>query len=170
MNDAILTPQKQEEKISRLYVEAVATRLGYAVSTFEPDYDGVDMGIRAGGKMRPAIDLQLKATINLKGPIDESYRFPLRRRNYELLQGDNFRVPRLLVVLHLPRDKNQWIVVKGDGLTLSGRAFWLNLRTLETLEETDKRKSVTVQIPKENLFDDASLRELMDQARTGRIE
>lgn len=170
MNDAILPPQKQKEKISRLYVEAIATRLGYALSTYDPDYDGVDMGIRAGGKMRPAIDLQLKATINLKGPIGKSYRFPLKRRTYELLQGDNFWVPRLLVVLHLPRDKSQWIIVEDDELTLSGRAFWTSLRTLKTLKETDKRKWITVPIPEVNRFNDASLPELMDQARTGRIE
>lgn len=121
--------------------------------------------------MRPAIDVQLKETINLKGPTDGTYRFRLKNRNYKLLQGEKYRTPRLLVVLHMPRDKSQWITIVNDGLTLRRCAYWLNLREFDELDENaDDDKYTLVHIPQENRFDDVSLRRLMDQARTGRIE
>ena len=54
--------------------------------------------------MRPAIEFQLKATINLSDPDDGYVRFPLRRRNYDLLIVDT-QTPRLLMVLDLPSDE-----------------------------------------------------------------
>ena len=51
-------------------------------------------------------------------------------------------------------------------LILRRRAFWLNLTGLE---EANNRSSVTVHIPKGNVFHIDSLRALMDQSREGRI-
>ena len=61
MNDALLTSQDREEALSRVYARAVAGA-GYVTSDCEFDRDGVDLSIHAGGAMRPALDLQLKAT------------------------------------------------------------------------------------------------------------
>jgi hypothetical protein len=58
--------------------------------------------IRAGGAMRPSLDIQLKATINLGEPKSGAFRFPLKRRNYDLLLADTM-IPRILVVLDLPK-------------------------------------------------------------------
>ena len=60
----------------------------------------MDLQIQAGGEMRPALDLHLKATINLKRRDDGHVRIPLKRRNYDLLRMET-QVPRLVVVLVL---------------------------------------------------------------------
>ena len=67
--------------MSKAYAHAVAAQPGYVTAVYELDRDGIDMRIQAGGVMRPALELQLKATINL-GDGGDHVRFPLRRRNY----------------------------------------------------------------------------------------
>ena len=85
MTDSLLAPTDIEEALSRVYVQAVATRAGYTTTDNSQDRDGIDILIRAGGQMRPALDIQLKATINLGNSSNGFFRYPLRSENYNLL-------------------------------------------------------------------------------------
>ena len=165
MTDSLLTTADQEEALSCVYVRAIAARAGYTTSKLSLDRDGVDLQIQAGGEMRPALDLQLKATVNLERRDDGHVHFPLKRRNYDLLRMET-QTPRLLVVLDLPKDEARWMTVTEDELVLRHRAYWLNL---QGREETENKASITVAIPKGNLFYVESLRCLMEQSRGGRI-
>ena len=164
MNDALLTTAGREEALSLVYARAVAAGAGYVTADCDVDRDGVDIRIHSGGRMRPAIDLQLKATVNLS-QADDHYRFELKRRNYDLLRIQT-QTPRVLVVLDLPREDDQWITVTTDELILRRCAYWLNL---VGAPETDNRSSVTVWIPMENVFDVQNLRLIMEQSRGGNI-
>lgn len=165
MTDNLLTTPDRQEALSRAYAHAVAARGGYMTAVYAEDRDGVDLRIQAGGAMRPALDLQLKATVNLIDSNDGYYRFPLKRRNYDLLRMDT-QTPRLLVVLDLPKDEHQWMTITEDELVLRHRAYWLNLKGWD---ETTNRTSVTVRIPERNIFDVEGLRALMEQSREGGI-
>ena len=166
MTDSLLTDTDIEEALSRVYVQAVAARAGYVTAEYSIDRDGIDLRIQAGGKMRPAIDLQLKATVNLGEPKNGRYHFPLNSRNHNLL-CEPTQTPRLLVVLDLPNRAKQWMTITADDLVLRRRAFWLNLRECEGTTNTS---SVTVRIPEQNLFDINSLHMLMEQSRKGKIQ
>ena len=63
MPDTLLTIPDQEEALSRAYAYAIAAGAGYITGDYDLDRDGVDFRIQAGGPMRPALELQLKATI-----------------------------------------------------------------------------------------------------------
>lgn len=165
MIDALLNSKDLEEELSRIYVHAIAAGAGYTTSKPSLDRDGVDLRIQAGGEMRPALDLQLKATINLKKLGDGYVRFPLKSDNYNRLCKKT-QTPSLLIVLDLPRDYKRWITVTENKLVLRHRAYWLNL---QGKEETKNMKSVTVVIPEANLFNVESLRCLMEQSRGGKI-
>ena len=165
MTDALLSSADRMEALSLAYARAVAARVGYAISVPDPDRDGVDLRIQAGGAMRPAIDFQVKATGSLGAPKDGRRSYPLKRRNYDLLRVDT-QTPRLLVVLDLPRDEEMWMTLTDDNLILRRRAYWLNLRGWD---ETANQASVTVHLPIINLFNVVALRELMGQSRQGRI-
>ena len=165
MSDAVLTDSSRKEALSCVYACAIAARAGYVTATPSLDRDGVDLQIRAGGAMRPALDLQLKATVNLKRRSDGHLGFPLKRRNYDLLRIGT-QTPRLLMVLDLPRDEDRWMTVTEDELILRHRAYWLNL---PGCKEVENKASVTVAIPKANLFDVESLRSLMKHSRGGAI-
>lgn len=165
MTDALLTGSDLQEALSRVYAHAVAARAGYVTAVYEQDRDGVDLRIQAGGALRPALDLQLKATVNLVASDDGYFRFPLKRRKYDLLRIVA-QTPRLLVVLDLPKDEHRWTTITTDELVMRRRAYWLNLKGAD---ETTNRSSVTVRIPKQNVFNVEGLRDLMEQSRQGRI-
>ncbi len=163
--DRLLTGPDQEELLSMAYAQVVAARAGYVTAVYERDRDGIDLRIQAGGDMRPALELQLKATVNLHDVGDDRVAFPLLRRNYDLLRIET-QTPRLLVVLDLPKDPLRWATIADDELIIRRRAYWLNLLGRD---ETDNETSVTVRIPKQNRFDVDGLKALMEQSRTGRI-
>jgi hypothetical protein len=165
MPDNLLTSTDQEEALSRVYVAAVAAGAGYLTSQPQPDRDGVDMQVCAGGAMRPCLDIQLKATINLGLPASGAFRFPLKRRNYDLLRAPTM-VPRILVVLQLPSDQSEWLSIGPESLILRRCAYWASLAGQA---ETENTASVTVAIPDEQRFDVRSLVGLMERARMGPI-
>jgi hypothetical protein len=165
MTDALMAVSDREEALSRAYVAAVAAGAGYVTSMMDFDRDGVDIQIRAGGAMRPSLDIQLKATINLGQPRGGAFRFPLKRRNYDLLLADTM-IPRILVVLDLPRDETNWLQVTHDQLIMRRCAYWASLGGSS---ETANKQSVTILIHSSNRFDVDSLRALMQQARKGFI-
>jgi Domain of unknown function (DUF4365) len=163
--DALLSSTDREEAISRAYVAAVTAGAGYVMASMDFDRDGVDIGIRAGGDFRPSIDAQLKATINLGSAENGIFRFPLKRRNYDLLRIETMS-PRILVVVDLPRDEAEWLIVTPEQLVLRRCAYWASLNGLPETQNTD---TVTVSIEDKNRFDVEGLRGLMVRARTGAI-
>ena len=156
-----------EEQLSLVYARAVAARAGYTTSVPVPDRAGIDLCIQAlGGGMRLAVDLQLKATINLGLPDGgQRFRFRLKSSNYNSLCGLSQR-PRLLVVLDLPTNKEQWMTIDAEGLTLRRRAYWLSLREHN---ETENKYSVTVYIPEYNIFDVDGLHNIMQMSDGGEL-
>ena len=117
MSDATLLPADRKEALSRAYVAAVAAGAGYTLAVQDFDLDGVDIQVRAGGAMRPSLDIQLKATVRLNEGWEGGFRYRLPRRNYDLLREPTL-VPRILVVLDLPRDEGRWIDISADKLTM----------------------------------------------------
>lgn len=165
MTDALLTSTDREEALSKAYALAVAAGAGYVTAEQDFDRDGVDIQIRAGGLMRPSLDIQLKATINLGVATNDEYHYALKRRNYDLLRAPTM-VPRILVVLSLPANEADWLSIAVEQLILRRCAFWTSLAGFP---ETKNNESVTISIHKDNRFDINALKALMEGARTGGI-
>lgn len=166
MTATLLTGPDQKEGLSLAYVKALAARAGFSTAVPEPDRDSVDVRIMAGGPRRPALDLQLKATVDLAEPQDGFRPFRLRIKNYNDLRVET-QTPRLLVVLDLPHDEAQWMTVTGEELILRRRAYWMSLQ--QGHEEVVSRETITVRIPEGNVFDVATLQTLMERSRSGDI-
>ena len=83
MTETLLTVPDQKEGLSLVYAKALATRAGFLTSVPEPDRDSVDLRIQAGGPRRPALDLQLKATVDFGEPQAGvlPFRLPIISRN-----------------------------------------------------------------------------------------
>lgn len=163
MSDALLTSNDQKEALSRAYVAIVAAGAGYTLAVRDFDRDGVDVLVRAGGGMRPSLDIQLKATARLgQGEQEEEFRYKLPRRNYDLLRGET-QTPRILVVLDLPEDEEQWVDISAERLVMRRCAYWASL---EGCPETDNTTRVTITLKKRNRFDIKSLKKLMEWSRT----
>ena len=166
MTGTLLTVPDQKEGLSLVYAKALATRAGFLTSVPEPDRDSVDLRVQAGGPRRPALDLQLKATVNLGEPKAGLLPYQLSIKNYNDLRILT-QTPRLLVVLELPKDESRWMTVTTKELVLRRRAYWLSLQ--QGHAEIVGQQSVTVHIPEQNMFDVVTLRTLMERSRKGEI-
>ena len=162
MSDSILASGDRKEGLSRAYVQAVAAVAGYTLAEQNFDRDGVDVQVRAGGAMRPSLDMQLKATTGL-GQDGAHWRFPLPKRNYDLLR-EPAMVPRVLVVLDLPEDEERWLAVSAQELVMRRCAYWV---AITGAPESGNIRTVTVSIPTANRLDGPALKTLMDRARNG---
>jgi hypothetical protein len=138
----LLTDTDVEEAISSAYAHAIAAAAGVVVALRHFDRDGVDITFETGGDQRPKIDAQLKATINLNQNAQGIYKFPCPRKNYDSLRIPT-QVPRILIVLHLPSDKSEWVKFTPQNLILRNCAYWANLNGAPATENT---ASVTVDI------------------------
>ena len=165
VEDVLLSENDIESALSAAYVQAIAAEAGYTCGKPpEPDQDSVDIQIAAGGDMRPKLDIQLKASIRLVSD-GTGFAYPVKIKNYNDLRIPT-QTPRLLVVLDLPKKREQWLTVTVKQLVLKRAAYWVSLGGMpETANET----SVTVTIPVANIFDVGALKRLMEQSRTGRI-
>lgn len=110
----MLTVQHRQESLCRAYVQAIAGCCGMGSSTPAPDY-GIDLslhGISIVGNDRFEsgfrIDVQAKATTRAHLTQTE-VRFDLTVRDYDSLRLETELVPRILVVLVLPRSEAQWL-------------------------------------------------------------
>lgn len=165
MSNGLLTSADREEALSIAYVSAVAAGAGYTTSTRSLDRDGIDIQFQAGGDMRPTLDAQLKATVGLGNLKKGVYRYPLKRSNYDKLIVASY-VPRILIVLALPKKEVDWLNITPRQLIMRRCAFWVNLRGMPS---TQNAESVTISIDPKNLFDVAGLQALMAKAGTGVI-
>jgi hypothetical protein len=166
MPDALLATPDRQEALSRAYAGVIAASAGYTTHP-PPDFDrdSIDLTFGAGGRMRPRIDAQLKATINLRrrGP---HYTFKLSKKNYDDLRGPTM-IPRIIIVLALPRKEVYWVNISVQRLIMRRSAFWASLRGKPEL--ADGQQSITIQIPEANRFDIDGLKQLMEVARLGAI-
>lgn len=167
VGDELLPSEGREEALSKAYAHAVAAAAGYTTAVYDYDRSGTDLLIQAGGNLSPMLALQLKATINLRPILSmegERFSFQLKAENYEWLRRPS-QVPRLLVVLDLPRPEVEWMTITAEELVLRRCAYWLNLHGFG--EATAIRP--TVHIPKSQVFDVSGLQRLMEQSRNGSL-
>lgn len=167
VGDELLPSEGREEALSKAYAHAVAAAAGYTTAVYDYDRSGSDFLIQAGGHLSPMLALQLKATINLRPILSTEgvrFSFQLKTENYEWLRRPS-QIPRLLVVLDLPRSESNWIAVSTEELVMRRCAYWLNLNGFQ--EASALRP--TVHIPKSQIFDIPGLRGLMEQSRDGSL-
>ena len=157
-----MTPNQQMEQFSLAYIRAVAANAGCQVTRPEVDTDSVDGVLMASFGRRPRIDFQAKSTSQdvLSG---NSLHFPLPVKNYEELRADT-RTPRILIVLLMPQETDEWTTQTHQELCLRHCAYWL---CLEGQDATQNTSSITIEIPTTNMFSTAQLETLMQKAERG---
>lgn len=157
----------QMEQFSLAYVRAVAAASGYTLYKPEVDDDSVDLVVTASGdtglRRRPRVELQVKCTaadLISNGVI----KFPLRIKNYDDLRGEDLILPRLLVVVLVPRDVADWLEQSESQLVMRRCAYWASVRGLP---ETENAETVTVDVPRHQVFSMEELSGIMREAGQG---
>ena len=152
---------RQKEQFSNAYLLAVATVAGYSLYKPAVDDDSVDWGIAASGEVgrvrSPRLELQLKSTSrDVLSAVE--LRYPLKLKNYDDLRLDKFVIPRILLVVFLPENRSDWLQQSEEELCLRYCGYWVSLRGMP---ETPNTATVTVTLPRVNLFTPNALQFIM---------
>lgn len=129
----------------------------------ESDDSGIDATITVPGKINskrlPRFDVQIKSTSqdSLK---DELIKYRLKAKNYNELREEDPFVPQLLIVVLLPADVDEWLSQTEESLCIKRCAYWLSLRGQPPL---DDQATITIEIPRQNIFSPNALRTIMER-------
>lgn len=157
------------EQFSRAYVQAIAANIGCNSSKPEVDNDSVDMELMMkdipGCRLsRGQLAIQLKCTHATDATKwKNNFPFVLPIKNYNDLRADVL-VPRLLVVVCVPEKCDEWLWHTEEQLCLYHCAYWYSLAGKP---EVPNKETITIHIPKINLFSPDFLREAMRRCANG---
>lgn len=151
-----------KEEFSYAYVAAVASVAGFSICRPMVDNDSIDIQFcsnKANSYCRsPRIEAQLKCTA-VAQEKGKAVQYPLTIKNYNDLRAENVLVPRVLICVVLPSDSPcDWIDQNEEKLSLLRCGYWVSLNGYQS---TNNSSSVTVEIPKEQIFDTGALTKLM---------
>lgn len=140
------------EQFSYAYVQAVAAAAGVSVSKPSVDDDSVDLTLlrRTVGTRRrsPRLDLQVKATYADRLTADR-LPYDLSVKNYDDLRDTALAVPRILVVVLIPANVEEWVGHTEDQLALFRCGYWASLRGMPEVANSSTR---TVHLQRQSLF------------------
>ena len=162
-----LSPPNIESELSYAYLHAVASKAGMAcsVGSRHEDNNGVDATLTAwapfhnGGYLTEVdIKVQLKATIAVPADDGTSLSYFLRGVNrYNDLRTATVDAARILVVMFLPADAQEWLNHSEDELALRKGAYWQSLREAPAAATGS---GTTVYLPKAQMFTPEALTDL----------
>jgi hypothetical protein len=153
---------------STAYVRSLAHAAGYFTqdANRDRDGDGVDLEIFSrdvhGTVRSPSLHLQLKATADkLTG---DPFPFDLEVKNYDELISTGLQVPRILVVVQVPKQQSKWSKCSPSQLVLRRCAYWVSLRGRSP---TTNSATIRVSIPRQQILDATAIDAIMTRIRSG---
>lgn len=165
----MLTRNHRQEVMCRTYVQAIAGRCGLSCSLRDFDY-GIDVTLhdirRRGHRYMESgfnLDIQAKSTTTPSLMATE-VMYDLDVKSYDDLRDPQVGCPRILVLLILPEDENQWTEQSEDHLLVRHAAYGLSLNGWAS---TANQKTVRVALPRANLFSVPALETLMAKVCRG---
>jgi hypothetical protein len=158
----------RKEQFNVAYVCALAAQAGFNTGNMKVDDESVD--IEVGGQFpgasrrNPRVALQLKCTSQdlISGEV---IKFPLSRKNYDDLRGDDVIMPRYLAVLLVPGDPAAWVEHHAGHMSLHNECYWVSIRNEP---DTANATSVTVDVPLSQRLTTEALVHLVTMASLGR--
>ena len=151
------------ERFSLAYLEAVASQAGCWIADPRIDRNSVDGILRGETNGRPCtIDFQAKATSqDIMHDDHLSFRLPIN--NYNDLRLTT-RFPRILIVLLMPKEADEWLNQTEEELCMRHCAYW---RSIEGEPDVSNTDNVAVHIPLSKMFSSDQLTDMMHRADRG---
>ena len=153
----------RKEQFSNAFLLAVAAVAGCSVAKPSVDNDSIDWTMSNRLPRRPKLDIQLKCTADDDGN-GPSVAFRLKKKNYDDLTITDLISPRILLLVVVPEQIDDWILLTRNELTLRRCAFWISL---VGQPPSGNEASVTVHVPRNQPFTVESLNGLMERTDHG---
>ena len=123
-----MTIDDQKEQFSFAYARAVAAVAKVSVSEPTVDDDSVDLEFRMKGGgvafRSPQLAAQLKCTESASVRPDH-IALSLKLKNYEELRPTNLLLPRILIVVAVPDDLDEWLNHSEQELAMRKCGYWV---------------------------------------------
>lgn len=151
------------------YLHAVAAAAKCSIATPNPDkrLDWLvthQSSSHTAGDDEVTLKLALKATTTVPAnPTGNSFSFTLKNEHLEYLTYLQPTVNRILVVMLLPSNIDDWIIAHSNYLELRHCCYWVNLSG----HPITGRDRTTIRIPTNQLFDDRALCGIMARIGSG---
>lgn len=115
------------------------------------EFTAPDVYGASGGQL--AAQLKCTHTVDPSGP---TFTYDLEVKDYDRLRvpREKLYVPRVLIVVHVPEDPDEWMASGPEQMVLKRCAYWVSLTGARPTTNTS---TVAVNIPTEQVFDVASL-------------
>jgi hypothetical protein len=131
------------------------------------DKDGVDLTISKRGYMgitqSPELDIQAKSHLGT-APKADPWKYDLKVLSYKKLRATPYQVPRILVVVMMPKNVKKWLHhTPHDQLVLRRCAYW---RSLVGEPETENTSTVRIDMPLNQILDVTQLTKIMNNVAT----
>ena len=156
-----------ESELSYAYLHAIASHAGMSchVASSHEDDNGIDAVVTAWGPFQNGgayseVDLkvQLKATITTPAEDGDNLSYFLKGVDrYNDLRAETIAIPRILVVLFLPSNIEEWLEHTSQHLALRRCAYWQSLRGAPP---TSNRSGATIKLPVDQEFNARALKDL----------
>jgi hypothetical protein len=164
----MLTDPNIEAELSYAYLHAVASKAGFSCEYRNRHLDGacIDATITEDGRKLAddslltsfSVDVQLKATCQNLPDANARFSYSLSVAHYDKLRNGEIASPRVLVVLRLPTNAQDWLQISEDALVAKRCAYWVSLRGAgPSMNQT----SQTVHLPRANVLSHQGLTTLM---------
>jgi hypothetical protein len=161
----------KQEAFSKAFVRTLAARIGVSVTQPENDF-GTDLILtEIKARKEPdgtfsfvdqsSLKLQVKSTINFA--VREGHVvYDLPVKNYNDLVDESSNVPRILVLVHVPSEREQWFTHHPEELVLRYKGVWMSLAGQSPSENTSTQR---IQIPASQVFNESALNSLFAKIR-----
>lgn len=143
----MITENNHKELYSNAWLRAVASVAKFSAT--EPggqDDDSIDITLHRRGLhgtiQSPKIDVQLKCTARPLPTGDFNFSLPIK--NYNDLRSVHVATPRILVVVAVPEDVQDWCEHSHAELILRRSGYWVDLRDEPA---TSNKRTVSVTVP-----------------------
>ncbi|MFD3516911.1 DUF4365 domain-containing protein [Streptomyces sp. NPDC058657] len=150
------------------YLHAVAAAAGCSLSQPFPD-NGIDWHVSHGSPVHTiddevTIKVQLKCTYQLTPrPPGTAFSFTLDNDHLVKLARTPVSVHKILVVMIVPRTRDDWLRAGHDRLDLRHCCYWINLAG----HPVTGRHRTNVRVATSRIFDDRALCEIMTRVGAG---
>jgi len=155
------------ERFSDAFMEAVAAVAGYVLEKPATDVYKIDWNLAAPGvegtRKCPMLGVQLRS-VGRDRHSGDHLPFDLDVDTYNCLRGDEWSVPRILVVVMVPKRIERWLRHTESELALRRCAYWVSLRTAAPTTNTT---TVRVQVPRAQVLSPAQLEQIMQTIADG---
>ena len=154
---------EQMQQFSLAFVYAIAAQAGCNHSEPAVDDHSVDLTLskNMSGHLwdDPEIKIQMKSTHQNLRCCDGVLKYDLHNiKNYNDLRKTNLQIQRILVLVRMPENPNDWIHYQNDHIELYRDVYWVSLKGLK---ETKNTAGVTIDIPISQRFDATELMRMM---------